>query len=125
MSDRPFTVAFGTPITNDQAIRAILSRIHSPIVGDMSKERPRYSLERLSTDPIHSMLSGGEKALVALAISLEMQENPLGGMDEANRRWCLHILAYRYLGHEIFNAFTVPEWESAFGTTPDPKDVEQ
>jgi ABC-type Mn2+/Zn2+ transport system ATPase subunit len=124
-TDRVSTVRMGTPITTEQAIRAILLRITSPIVGDTTKERPLRTLERVTTEPLASMLSGGERQLVKLAESLAHQNDPIGGLDRDNRRYCLIVLAYLYLGSDarLWDGFSAPEWAAIFDQKPRLEDI--
>lgn len=100
-------IEYGTPISVDQAIYALLKMIKSPIVGDIDKDQmPSSSLHRIR-DKCYDFLSGGEKKLVDIAQSIWMGPRPggahinaLGGLDRINRRKVLLIMFYFYLGRD-------------------------
>jgi hypothetical protein len=89
----------GEPISTEQATRAILNLIKSPMTGDMTKSTVRQLVGYLGPDgTVFPLLSSGEKNLVRLAVEIWAGESPLGGIDKANRRKVLLIMWYFYLG---------------------------
>ncbi len=120
------TVALGTPITTEQATRAVLRLLKTPIIGDIDKDAgPGHTLARFHKDDgaIYSHLSRGEQALVDVAEGLwsgsddrGARINVLGRLDAGHRRHIVIILAYRYLGRDL-SMLEVPEvhWQRLFG----------
>lgn len=118
-------VRYGKPITTEQAVHALLLMIKSPILGDITKERPFRTLERLFGEAdLYHMLSGGEKNIADLANLVWRQKDPIGGMDKDNRRRAIIILAYLYLGDDsIHKGFKPSEFANAFGEVADMQDI--
>lgn len=118
----------GTPITTEQATRAVLRLIKTPIIGDIEKDSgPGHTLVRLTKPEVYRSLSRGEQALVDVAEGLwsggddrGARINILGRLDAHNRRHVIIILAYRYLGRDL-SVLEVPEvhWHSLFGDRGD------
>lgn len=112
----------GIPITTEQATRAVLRLIKSPIIGDINKDpNSGYTLIRL--EKIKHMLSSGEKHLVDIAHSFWNPRSPdgaqlsaLGGLDKDNRRKVLIILLYFHLGSDypIGTTMTNEEYAATF-----------
>jgi hypothetical protein len=117
----------GIPITSEQATRAVLRLIKSPIIGDINKDAgPGYTLSRIKAKKhggyaIYDSLSGGEKHLVDIALSLWSPHSPdgaelsaLGGLDKDNRRKVLMVLFYYHLGSDWPSSMTNEEFERTF-----------
>lgn len=132
-------VRYGKPITTEQAVHALLLMIKSPILGDITKERPGRTLERIfvgssrwsesrgefNEGALLTMLSRGEQNIATLAHMVWHQNDPIGGMDKDNRRRAIIILAYLYLGDDsIHKGFKPSEFANAFGEVPDLQDIE-
>jgi len=103
----------GTPITTEQAVRAILRRVQSPVLGDIELDSgPGHTFRRIFDErdglSIHDMLSDGERRLVDIAYSVWQGSDDegariaaIGGLDRDNRRLVLSALAYLYLGRDL------------------------
>jgi hypothetical protein len=100
----------GDPITTQQAARAILAEIHSPVVGDLSLyDSVGAAFEYCLKKGVFDCLSSGEKRLVRIAHGVyganESGEGSgvaaLGGLDSTLRRKVWMILGYLYLGRDI------------------------
>lgn len=121
-------VPTGTPITTEQATRAVLRLLRSPLVGNVDVDTsPGYTLSRLMDEPIHSMLSSGERRIVAIAKSIwngppggaDIWE--LGGIDKHSRRTVLIVLWYLHMGDDR-SALEISEeeWTRLFATVSRP-----
>lgn len=124
------TVHLGTPITTEQATRAVLRLLQTPIIGDIEADSgPGHTLARLHKDgAVYANLSRGEQALVDVAEALwsggddrGARINVLGRFDSSLRRQIVIILAYRYLGRDLsMIEATEAEFHAAFcGRTPE------
>lgn len=132
----PDRVQIGTPITVEQAARAVLRMIDSPIMGDVSADSsPGHTFHRLHKQDDdagatpYDLLSSGEQKLVDIAFALWRAPyaegaciNVLGGLDRDARRKVLVVLTYFYLGRDLslLEADQI-EWRALFAP-PEPSD---
>lgn len=114
-------ITIGTPVTTEQATRAVLRLIKSELIGNIEIDTsPGYTLHRIKAQDkdslcIYDNLSKGEKRLVEIAYSIWSPAadyskvndyadiSTLGGLDRTNRRKVIMILAYYYLGEVDFS----------------------
>jgi hypothetical protein len=100
----------GEPITTDQFAWAVLSEIHSPVVGNLATySTPGYAIQYCKRREVWSCLSGGEKHLVDIAHSFYSNANhgdgliALTGLDKMLRRKVWIAIGYLILGRDILN----------------------
>lgn len=103
----------GTPITSEQAARAVLKLIKSPMLGHIEADyNPGSTIARIMKGSnggrIYDLLSSGERKLVDIARSIWNPQLPdgaplshLGGLDKDNRRKVIIILTYLHLGRDF------------------------
>lgn len=105
-------VPLGTPITTEQATRAVLRLLKTPIVGNVDADAsPGTTLQRIKTERsglTYDLLSKGERRLVDIAYAIWRGDDTegasigaIGGLDRHNRRAVIIILAYLYLGRDL------------------------
>lgn len=129
-ADHGHAPRIGVPVTVEQACRAILSMIDSPVMGDASLDAsPGTTLQRLQKPHVeadgataYDMLSRGERLLVDITTAIwrgpaeeGARISALGGLDRTLRRKVLMVLWYFYLGHDIPIELDPDEWTSLFG----------
>lgn len=105
------TVEVGTPITTEQATRAVLRMVTSPLVGLVDDaESPWQTIDRVKRQGngrVYEALSHGEKILVDVADAIWQGRSDagasigaIGGLDRATRRRVLVVLTYLHLGYD-------------------------
>lgn len=114
-------VTMGEPVTTEQAVRAVLRMIHSPIIGDVDLDTSVGALLRRVIDKA-PFLSSGEQKLVAIAESIwrgpvaaGAHISALGGLDRTIRRKVIIVLAYFYLGRDVALEVDTSEFAGMFG----------
>jgi hypothetical protein len=116
------TVHIGTPITTEQATRAVLRLLNTPMVGDVDLDSsPGYTIQRIQEKSYH-LLSTGEQRLVDIAWAIwsagqhGANLGVLGGIDHTNRRKVLMVLWYLYLGRDVpIVEYDTDQFVEAFG----------
>jgi hypothetical protein len=106
-------IEYGRPITTQQAVKAILSRLDTPIID--TDDNPSTIFSHIyGIDDIYHMLSSGEKHIADLALSIHQGKTHIGGMDRDNRRYCLSVMAYLYLGLDYPSQMSKEDFERIF-----------
>lgn len=120
----PDVVHPGQPITQVQAVVAILRMIHSRLLGEQfADEGPWRGLERARK--VADLLSKGEQRLLDVAEALwaptadvGARISVLGSLDKDNRRRVILVLTYYYLAGDAWPEATGAEFIDLFKSWP-------